>query len=137
MLVTLTTTTIMHITTTTIPPTSELDAGLFAYSPSLGLHPSPQPPTVAQIDLVTFLLPLFPLSPPSSTFPLQVPSLSLLLGVPIPFSSLGTIIEDLFLPSSLLSSSSKHSRQATYSYENLVNFRLSYMKANVLQVLVL
>jgi hypothetical protein len=52
-----------------------------------------------------------------------VPSLSLLLGVPIPFSSLGTIIEDLFLPSSLLSSSPKHARQASYSYENLVNFR--------------
>ena len=75
---------------------------------------SPSPPSVAQIDLV--------------------PSLSLLLGVPIPFSSLGSIIEDLFLPSSLLSSSPKHARQATYSQENLVNFRLSYIKSNVHQV---
>ena len=63
-----------------------------------------------------------------------MPSLSLLLGVPIPFSSLGSIIEDLFLPSSLLSSSPKHARQATYSQENLVNFRLSYIKSNVHQV---
>jgi len=93
---------------------SELEAGMFAYSPSLGLHTSPSPPSVAQIDLV--------------------PSLSLLLGVPIPFSSLGSIIEDLFLPSSLLSSSPKHARQATYSQENLVNFRLSYIKSNVHQV---
>ena len=93
---------------------SELEAALFAYSPTLGLHPSPSPPSVAQIDLV--------------------PTVSLLLGVPIPFSNLGTIIEDLFLPSSLLSSSPKHSRHTTYSYDNLVNFRLSYMRTNVAQV---
>lgn len=52
-----------------------------------------------------------------------VPSLALLLGVPIPFSSLGSIIEDLFVPPG-----------RGFSQENLVNFRLPYVKTNVHQV---
>ena len=60
---------------------AELTAGLFVYSPVLGFRDGRDAVTsVAQIDLV--------------------PSLSLLLGVPIPFSNLGAIIEDLFIPSS-------------------------------------
>jgi len=96
---------------------NEVNAGLFVYSPLLGFKPDPVPRSVAQIDLV--------------------PTLSLLLGVPIPFSNLGTIIEELFLPTSLLKdtvSAGHHARHPSYSSENLLNFRLSYMKSNVHQV---
>jgi len=96
---------------------NEVNAGLFAYSPNLGLRSGPVTPSVAQIDLV--------------------PTLSLLLGVPIPFSNLGAIMEDLFVPTSLMKdaqSNGHHTRQASYSSENLVNFRLSYIKSNVHQV---
>ena len=88
---------------------NEVNAGLFAYSPALGMSSGPVTPSVAQIDLV--------------------PTLSLLLGVPIPFSNLGTIIEKLFIPTSLMqdtNSNGYHSRQASYSSENLINFGLSY-----------
>jgi len=96
---------------------NEVNAGLFAYSPALGLSSGPVTPSVAQIDLV--------------------PTLSLLLGVPIPFSNLGTIIEELFIPTSLMqdtNSNGHHTRQTSYSSENLINFRLSYIKSNVHQV---
>ena len=96
---------------------NEVNAGLFAYSPALGMSSGPVTPSVAQIDLV--------------------PTLSLLLGVPIPFSSLGTIIEELFIPTSLMqdtNSNSHHTWKAGYSSENLINFRLSYIKSNVHQV---
>ena len=96
---------------------NEVNAGLFVYSPLLGFKSDPLPKAVAQIDLV--------------------PTLSLLLGVPIPFSNLGMIIEELFLPTSLLkdtNSNGHHARQPSYSSDNLVNFRLSYMKSNVHQV---
>ncbi|XP_064608437.1 LOW QUALITY PROTEIN: GPI ethanolamine phosphate transferase 3-like [Liolophura sinensis] len=60
---------------------SELEAGLFIYSPAqITATPLPKDPsqygTVSQIDLV--------------------PTLSLLLGVPIPFSNLGTVMMELF-----------------------------------------
>ena len=96
---------------------SEVTAGMFVYSPGLGLRHegglSKEAPTVAQIDLV--------------------PSLSLLLGVPIPFSNLGSLMEDLFVPTSLLKDVN-HSNLPSYSTEDLVNFRLPYVKTNVHQV---
>ena len=91
---------------------SEVTAGLFVYSPSLAMR-SGRGQTVAQIDLV--------------------PSLSLLLGVPIPFSNLGAIIEDFFVPTTLLRDK-HHVRHVSYSSEDLVNFRLPYIKSNVHQV---
>jgi len=96
---------------------SEINAGLFAYSPKLGLRTSTASQSVAQIDIV--------------------PTLSLLLGVPIPFSNLGAIIEDLFVPTALIKDThinGQHARQASYSSDNLMNFRLSYIKSNVHQV---
>ena len=91
---------------------SELTAGMFVYSPSLAMRAG-RGEAVAQIDLV--------------------PSLSLLLGVPIPFSNLGAIIEDLFVPTTLLRDK-RHVKLASYSSEDLSNFRLPYLKNNVHQV---
>ena len=91
---------------------SEVTAGMFVYSPSLGMRSGRGEP-VAQIDLV--------------------PSLSLLLGVPIPFSNLGALIEDFFVPTTLLRDK-HHVKHASYSSEDLVNFRLPYIKNNVHQV---
>ncbi|GAB1606203.1 GPI ethanolamine phosphate transferase 3-like [Argonauta hians] len=59
----------------------ELESGLFIYSPSRLRYPplktsAPTIPSIAQVDIV--------------------PTLSLLLGVPIPFSNLGMIINELF-----------------------------------------
>ena len=94
---------------------AELTAGLFVYSPVLGFRDGRDAVTsVAQIDLV--------------------PSLSLLLGVPIPFSNLGAIIEDLFIPSSLFKDHPHARRHTGHSSEDLVNFRLPYIKNNVYQV---
>ena len=92
---------------------SEVTAGMFVYSPLLAVPGSAQVTSVAQIDLV--------------------PTLSLLLGVPVPFSSLGAIIEDLFIPTALFKDS-HHARHASFSSEDLINFRLPYIKNNVHQV---
>lgn len=94
---------------------AELTAGLFVYSPGLKFRDGRDAVTsVAQIDLV--------------------PSLSLLLGVPIPFSNLGAIIEDFFIPSALFRDHQQVRRHVSYSNEDLVNFRLPYIKNNVHQV---
>ena len=92
---------------------SEVTAGMFVYSPGLALKHTDQVTSVAQIDLV--------------------PSLSLLLGVPIPFSNLGALIEDLFVPTSMLKNV-PHSKLGGYSSEDLATFRLPYIKNNVNQV---
>lgn len=56
----------------------ELEAALFVYSPALRLPPAHAfTPPVAQVDLV--------------------PTLALALGVPIPFSSLGKVMEDVLV----------------------------------------
>ena len=54
-----------------------------------------------------------------------VPTLALLLGVPVPFSNLGSMIEDLFIPTSLAHGrpGGHHIRAGGYSYEDLVKFR--------------
>lgn len=95
---------------------SELNAALFTYSLKLGMSSSSVTPSVAQIDLV--------------------PTLALLMGVPVPFSNLGGMIEDLFIPTSLAPGrpGAHHIRAGGFSYEDLVKFRLSYMRSNVEQV---
>jgi len=95
---------------------NEINAALFAYSLKLGMSSSSVPPAVSQIDLV--------------------PTLALLMGVPVPFSNLGGMIEDLFIPTSLAPGrpGGQHIRSGGYSYEDLVKFRLSYMRSNVEQV---
>ena len=93
---------------------SEVTAGLMVYSPLLALPASQSKVSrVAQIDLV--------------------PTLSLLLGVPIPFSNLGALIEDLFIPTSLFKDIHP-SKRASFSSEDLINFRLPFIKNNVHQV---
>ena len=56
----------------------EISSAFFAYSPSLNLTPSNQMhESISQVDLV--------------------PTISLLMGAPIPYSSLGKVVEDLFV----------------------------------------
>ncbi|XP_023334554.1 GPI ethanolamine phosphate transferase 3 [Eurytemora carolleeae] len=94
----------------------EIEAGLFVYGLKLGFDLKAEASTVSQIDLV--------------------PTLSLLLGVPVPFSNLGALIDELLIPTMLIkeSGSGSHSRLTSFSQEDLIKFRMSYMKANVHQV---
>jgi len=94
----------------------EVEAGLFVYGRKFGFSRGSRGRQVSQIDIV--------------------PSISLLLGIPVPFSNLGGIIEDLFIPTMLLkeNDSGLQSRLSSFSKEDLVKFRMSYMKANVNQV---
>lgn len=77
----------------------ELSAALFAYSPRFNFKPSPKPTreVVEQVDFV--------------------PTLSLLLGIPIPYSNLGKLIPSLF-----------EDGEST-------SFLLPYLEANVRQVM--
>jgi hypothetical protein len=48
----------------------------------------------------------------------------LVSGVPVPFSNLGTIIDELFIPTMMVQDSyENHAKKAKLSHEDLVKFR--------------
>ena len=94
--------------------TPEVEAGLFVYGSKLGFEAGGAAGSpVSQVDLV--------------------PTISLLLGVPVPFSNLGMMIQDLFIPTMLIKDGGAHARLSSFSSDNLLKFRMSYMKSNVHQ----
>jgi len=94
---------------------AEVEAALFVYGKKLAFNDQRGAiSSVSQIDLV--------------------PTLSLLLGIPIPFSNLGMMIEDLFIPTMLLPDDGSHTKLTSFSKDDLIKFRMSYMKTNVNQV---
>jgi len=107
---------------------AEVEAALFVYGKKLSFNDRPhggstgrvtntsaEHTAVSQVDLV--------------------PTLALLLGIPVPFSNLGMLIDELFIPTMLLEEEGgKHSKLTSFSQDDLVNFRMSYIKSNVHQV---